>query len=84
MCAFKASKLGVLVATDDSGVVTRLYREALSLFETSVEHLGRVDFSYVLLKGRARTFQARRIGGKFKSELYFKSRYDMAIIPRLN
>ena len=77
MCAFKASKLGVLVATDDSGVVTRLYREALSLFETSVEHLGRVDFSYVLLKGRARTFQAisaRTIGGKFKSELYFKSR----------
>ena len=39
MCYFKASKLGVLVATDDTGVVTRLYREALSFIETSVEHL---------------------------------------------
>ena len=35
----EASKLGVLVATDDTGVVTRLYREALSFIETSVEHL---------------------------------------------
>ena len=38
-CGSKANKLGVLVATDDPGVVMRLYREALSLFETSVEHL---------------------------------------------
>ena len=36
---YQASKLGVLGATDDPGVVTRLYREALSLSETSVEHL---------------------------------------------
>ena len=39
MCDFKASKLGVLVATDDTGVVTRVFREALSFIETSVEHL---------------------------------------------
>ena len=38
-CGSKASKLGVLVATDDPGVVMRLYREAFSLFDTSVEHL---------------------------------------------
>ena len=40
MCSFKVSKLGVLVASDDPDVVIGLYREALSLFETSVEHQG--------------------------------------------
>ena len=55
---FKASKLGVLVATDDTGVVTRLYREALSFIDASVEHLvcsgrfifGIDDFSHLVYK----------------------------------